>query len=186
MFVVRRLHLLFMPGLFALIAAPGLTLASYLSVARVLLTYRDGKKRGWWLWAPWLGGYSAAWWGSVVFMLDAYSKLPRAAPSGCYVVTAAAGGHPWLVRSKRMIRDDGSVAVMNAQLHRLKLAELFIAAAFPRMHRQLRSVYDRVGPPIARWVSTHPVLCDLAYCSLKPLEWAVMLVVATIPAFKND
>lgn len=163
------------PGIVLLVVAPALTLASYLAVARVLMV-NARVTRGAWLWIPWIAGYSAAWWASIECAMAQYAKLPKVAPSGCYVVTAAAGGHPRFVKSERLLASDGTVVMINRQLLSLKFAELFMAAACPNIHRQLRFAYDRVGPPIARCISAHPIFCDLAYCSLKPFEWGVIVM----------
>ena len=50
----------------------------------------------------------------------------------------------------------------------LKAAELLLAQRLPRLHRALRAVYDRVGPPIARRIRS-PWLADVSYLLFAPL-----------------
>jgi hypothetical protein len=130
----------------------------------------------------WFSAYLAAWrWGLRLAMIE-YSKLPTQPPSGCYVVTAASRGHPWWVGSGRLPVAGGARRV-NQQTRYLKAAELALAVACPRLHRRLRSFYDRVGP---RWASRlrHPLAADTAYTMLKPAEWmARLLLTAALPGF---
>ncbi len=62
----------------------------------------------------------------------------------------------------------------NDQLRILKGAELCILALAPQSHRVIRCIYDRFGPPIASMLR-HPLLGDLAYILLKPMELASVL-----------
>ena len=116
--------------------------------------------------AAWLTGYTAAWVYSVYQMFEMYNALPKEPP--CYVVTAAAQGHPGFVGSRPVSTSSGIIWV-NRQLQTLKCAELALQALAPRLHRTLRFVYDIIGPPLARRL-THPLLADMAYLSLKPAE----------------
>src|SRR5262249_24674408 len=100
-----------------------------------------------------------------------YSKLPLTAPQNCYVATAAARGHQSIVRSTRVMASDGSWFMVNDQLRRLKAAELIIEGLFPKLHRLMRSLYDQLGPPLARQMIGRPLLADAAYLLLKPAEW---------------
>ena len=114
----------------------------------------------------WLMGYTAAWVYSVYQMFELYNALPKEPP--CYVVTAAAQGHPRFVGSQPVSTSSGIIWV-NRQLQTLKCAELALQALAPRLHRLLRFIYDIVGPVLARRL-THPLLADIAYLSLKPAE----------------
>jgi hypothetical protein len=169
-------RLLFIPGMFCLVFAPMLALATYLTISRLVWSNAEGGSRVW-LWLMWTGSYGVAWWLSIAAVLDEYSRLPKAAPKGCYIATAAAGGHTWLVRSTLVACVDGSIKAINPQLLRLKCGELVLARVCPMAHGILRRFYDRVGPLLARGIEHHPLLCDIAYCALKPLEWLVVAVV---------
>lgn len=110
--------------------------------------------------AGWLGLFAASWFVAIQRAREVYASLPTKEPAGsCYVVTAAARGHRWLVG--------------DAQLATFKTAEHALQARVPRFHRALRAVYDRLGPPVARRVVS-PWLADLAYLSLKPGEWLLL------------
>ena len=120
----------------------------------------------------WLAAYMSAWRMAVAQTIKAYSALPTSPPSGCYVATAAAQGHPSVVRSWEVRCDDGSVRSVNKQLAYLKCGELALQALCPTCHHYLRAAYDRIGPPMAK-VLRYRLAADLAYWGLKPAEWAV-------------
>lgn len=115
---------------------------------------------------PWLAGYGAAFGIALVQARRLFEELPEH-HTDCYVATVAARGHPRLVRSW-----DAAGRRVNAQLVWLKAGELVLVRLAPRLHRLVRRAYDRVGPGLAACVR-RPLAADLAYLSLKPLEWAV-------------
>jgi hypothetical protein len=163
----------------AALLAPGATLPSYLYVSFWL--WRSVHRRPLWLAEAmpifWLVGYAAAWRVAVRAALEAYDKLPPTPPPGdCYVASAAAHGHPWLVGARVVPTASGRPALVNAQLRRLKSAEVALGALSPAGHRLCRWVYDRLGPPLARRLRS-PLVGDLAYLSLKPAEWLAVLAV---------
>ena len=104
-----------------------------------------------------------AWRGAYALALAEYAKLPTEPPPDCYVCTAAARGH------RRWVGADARGC--NDQMRHLKAAELALMALAPRLHRRLRRVYDAWGPSLARRLR-RPLVADLAYALLKPLEWA--------------
>jgi hypothetical protein len=118
----------------------------------------------------WFGGYCAAWRVAYLMVLEEYSKLPTAAPQGCYLCTAAARGHRRFVRSEDFISADGRICRVNDQLRRFKAFELFLIAVFPSLHRLCRSIYDCIGPVLARTIACS-LFADFAYVALKPFEW---------------
>ena len=110
--------------------------------------------------------------------------LPPPPPGNCYVATAAARGHRWLVRG-RDVPCEGGLRRTTPQLVTLKRGELVLAALTPRLHRAIRRVYDRVGPPIARRITT-PWRADLAYLTLAPAACLTGLVLAVLRALPTD
>ena len=119
--------------------------------------------------AAWLAGYVAAWRYNILKMYELYAALPPTPPPDCYIATAAARGHPGLVRSWTVRRADGGTMQVNAQLQRLKCAELALLAVAPRVHRGVRRIYDRAGKDLAQCIQD-PYLADLAYLFLVPWE----------------
>ena len=109
---------------------------------------------------------------SYLVMLQEYAKLPKTPPGNCYICTAAARGHRRLVRSEERLLPGGTVRRVNDQTRYFKAAELLLAAVSPGGHRLCRRIYDCLGPRLAALL-IHPVVADVAYLSLKPLEWAV-------------
>ncbi|MCE9554006.1 MAG: hypothetical protein K8T91_11610 [Planctomycetes bacterium] len=183
------LGLLFLLSLFVypvyiivpLIFATPWALAAYLHMSIRLLRHGSGPR---WRFSlarclgvmTWLAVWFAAWRLSVMLMLEKYMALPTHPPQNCYVATAAACGHARFVGSTMVAGHDGSRVAVNAQLRYLKAAELMLLCAAPRLHRQMRSIYDAVGPRIAARLS-HPLLADAAYISLKPAEWGARVFV---------
>jgi len=122
--------------------------------------------------ASWLGGYLAAWRFAVREAHEIYASLPTTPPD-CYVATAAARGHSCVVRTWPITTRSGDSFRVNSQMQGLKCAELALMASTPRVHRLCRRAYDTVGPPLATSLH-HPLLADLAYLLLKPVEWAAL------------
>jgi hypothetical protein len=100
-------------------------------------------------WAIWtlLGGAGFA---SAVHQMNVlFSRLPLEPPDRCFVASAAARGHARVVGATPVCFASGRVVPVTRQLRALKAAELALIALTPRLHRALRFVYDRVGPPLA-------------------------------------
>lgn len=68
---------------------------------------------------------------------------------------------------------------MNGQLRTLICAEVVLHKVCPVARRVFRGVYDWVGPRLARRVRT-PWQADLAYLTMKPLEWAAWLLLMAV------
>lgn len=119
----------------------------------------------------WFAAHLGAWRLSFTIMLQEYASLPtQPPPSDCFVCTAAAGGHPRVVRSEEVRRADGSVRRVNDQLRALKAFELLLVSISPKAHRRFRRAYNWLGPRVAARL-THPLAADVAYLAIKPLEW---------------
>ena len=123
-------------------------------------------------WLAWLSAYAFAWRIAIsrVPQIDTLAQHGEVYGHLCYVCTAAARGHRRVVKSEPLLCPDGRVLRVNRQMRYLKCAELLFMQMAPRFHYTCRSVYDVVGPLVARTLA-HPLLADLAYVSLKPLEW---------------
>jgi hypothetical protein len=112
--------------------------------------------------------------------MDHYAALPLTDPyADCYVASAATHSHPALTRSWSVPTATGSVSV-TPQLVRLKAVELLVRSACPTLHEHIRSVYDRVGPPVAARVTT-PLRSDLAWLSLFPLGLCAAAILRLAP-----
>jgi len=126
-------------------------------------------------------GIGVAVWSSIRLSLIEYFALPTTPPrSDCYVVTAAARGHQRIVGSW-IETDQEYPRLRNRQLGRLWRFERWLAATWPRTHRITRKIYDRIGPVMAATL-VNAWLADLAYLSLKPIEWSA---VAVLWCFQN-
>ncbi len=138
-------------------------------------------------WGTVTSAWLAATTVSIMLMLNKYLQLPLTQPSNCFVCSAAAYGHKQIVLSKPVVIL-GQVHMINHQLQRLKFLEIALVAVFPLLHRMIRSVYDRIGPMVARPARRNRWYADTCYLSLKPLEWLAVVVqtIARIPQSKID
>ena len=92
-----------------------------------------------------------------------------------YLCTAAARGHPKLVKPLRVGRRHGHTVLVNRQLCVANAFEQLLEERCPRFHRAVRGFYDRTGYPIARHIRS-PYGADVIYMLMKPLEWLFLLV----------
>ncbi|MFO0941688.1 MAG: DUF6688 family protein [Pirellulales bacterium] len=162
----------------ALISAPLLALWAYASAFGCFLEGLSTKellarldRYQWSSAVAWLIGYAAAWKLAIDTAILLYSQLPKSKPN-CYVSTAAASGHKWLVGSE--VNSQGQV--VNGQMRHLKVAELLLAMKVPKIHRQIRLFYNRFGPVAAARIVRRPWLADLTYLSLLPLEFTTRVL----------
>lgn len=104
-----------------------------------------------------------------------YDSLPDTMP-GCFVVTAASRGHEAVVGPLVPVTRRGRKIRVNQQLLVFWQFEAVWQQLFPASHRWFRSLYNRIGPIIARRL-TSPWLADAAYLALKPCEWFARVVI---------
>ena len=121
------------------------------------------------------------WAASWLWSVATYKSLPDYDPS-CFVVTAASRGHEVFVGPFNEIVHHGRKRRANQQLVVFWQVEALWNRRAPRSHRCFRRIYNRVGPVIARRM-TSPWLADAVCAALKPLEWTANLIVKinTIP-----
>lgn len=156
---------------FSLLLAPGLTMFSFVAMAIVILRRSERPESQTPLLAgavAWLAAWGAAWVQSYQNAIDAYSKLPTT-HSGCYIATATLRGHRRFI-GRRIVAG----RPLSPQLAILKSGELALRDRWPGLHRAMRAVYDTVGPRIARRIR-HPLVADVVYLTLKPIEWCAVL-----------
>lgn len=154
-------------------AVPVLTALYYTIVARRLWAASALSARH--LWSTFLAG-SPFWGLSIWQSVQTFESLPDQAPE-CFVVTAAAKGHPRLVGPFVTVYRGGRERRVNQQLQTFWALEAAWARRLPRGHRSFRRVYSVLGPLIARRLS-NPWMADAAYLFLKPLEWASRVIIA--------
>ena len=112
-----------------------------------------------------------AWRIAVLKTLEVYASLPTSPPD-CYIATAAAKGHPRFVKSKPVVTGNDRIIWINVQMKYFKCADLALMVIFPGGHKICREIYDLLGTSLAR-IITHPVLADIVYITLKPVEWSI-------------
>ena len=129
----------------------------------------------------WFAAHCGAWRLAFLWMLEEYSRLPTTPPDRCFVCTAAARGHRRVVHGEDYRAAHGTAYRVNNQLRVLKAFELLLASLSPASHRACRWIYDRLGPRLAALL-VHPLLADVGYFALKPVEWvAVVCLRLAIP-----
>jgi hypothetical protein len=68
---------------------------------------------------------------------------------------------------------------VNPQLQRLKCVEIALLSISPRLHKFIRRIYDVLGRKLAARIN-HPILADVAFLLLVPVEWVSFLVLKLI------
>jgi hypothetical protein len=108
------------------------------------------------------------WVFSLIASRRSYLGLPDS-PPGCFIVSAAAKGHPRIVGPIRVLARGGVVQPVNGQLATFWEFEDLLRRALPRAHRRFRAVYNVWGYRAALLVR-NPVVADVVYLGLKPFE----------------
>jgi hypothetical protein len=120
----------------------------------------------------WAGALAATIYAKIILAHQAYNALPDVQPEKCFIVTAAARGNRRFVGSEL---NPITGLMENAQLARMRAFERYLMTESPAAHRLLRKVYNRVGPAVA-WRIRRPLVADIAYVMLKPLELLAVVV----------
>ena len=116
-----------------------------------------------------------AWTETAYWTFSQKTPPPNVFMDTHYLCTAAARGHPKLVKPLRVGRRHGHTVLVNRQLCVANAFEGLLEEKTPRLHRAVRRFYDRTGYPIARHIRS-PWAADAVYCLMKPLEWLFLLV----------
>ncbi len=114
------------------------------------------------------------WIGGLLWSRRIFASLP-ATPPECFVVTAASRGHEKLVGPFTQTLHRGQYRNANQQLIALWNFERLWREQLPQSHRWFRSLYNRMGPAVARHINS-PWKADLLYLALKPAEWLARFV----------
>jgi len=125
----------------------------------------------------WFSALAVSLIAKVPLAMRLFNALPVERPSGygdCFVVGAATRGHPSIVGSRFDARLGRTV---NRQWRTLRAFEDRLAARRPALHRRLRGLYNRIGPPVAARVRS-PLAADVVYLLLKPAESLARLYLA--------
>jgi hypothetical protein len=106
-----------------------------------------------------------------------FASLPDNQPS-CFVVTAASRGHERIVGPIVEVIRAGATCHANRQLLTLWQFENLWRASAPQFHAAFRRAYNRVGPALARRI-TSPWLADIVFLVLKPAEILARIALST-------
>ena len=87
-----------------------------------------------------------------------------------YLCTVAAGGHRTIVKPIRTGKRHGHRVIVNRQLCIANAFEQLLEERMPSFHRFVRTLYDKIGYPIAKHIRS-PYIADAIYFIMKPLEW---------------
>ena len=119
--------------------------------------------------------FIATWTETADWNLSQMIPPPNVQVDEHYLCTVAAGGHEKVVKPLRMGERHGHRVVVNRQLEIANAFELVLEWKTPRLHRLIRSFYDKYGFPVARCIRTKTA-CDAVYILMKPLEWIFVTV----------
>ena len=103
---------------------------------------------------------------------------PNISYQGHYLCTVSLRGHPSIVKPLRLGVRHGQKIVVNRQVLVANAFEQLIQERFPRIHRFIRTNYDKYGYPLSRHIQT-PRSADIVYILMKPLEWFFTLTLYT-------
>ena len=126
----------------------------------------------------WLSAYAFALRLNILKMFELYAALPTEPPN-CYIATAAANGHPSFVGSREVTLANGKSMRVNRQLQRLKAVEIAWVGVSVPSHRMMRRLYDVIGKRLATYIQ-NPILADIAYLILLPVELISFFVIQSI------
>ncbi|MEN9563276.1 MAG: hypothetical protein RIR73_1520 [Chloroflexota bacterium] len=126
----------------------------------------------------WLSAYAFALRFNILKMFELYNALPTEPPN-CYIATAAAKGHPRFVGSQEVTLANGKSMRVNRQLQRLKALEIALMGVSGSGHRRMRRMYDVFGKWLAKRIQ-NPILADLAYLILVPIELLSFFVLQSL------
>jgi hypothetical protein len=115
------------------------------------------------------------WAVSALWSYKTYLSLPDQVQD-CFVVTAASRGHQEFVGPFLNVPHRGRNRIANQQLATLWAFEVLWRNAAPRTHGAFRSIYNLIGPVIARRI-TSPWTADVFYLALKPAEFLARFLV---------
>lgn len=102
--------------------------------------------------------------------------IPPPNEDGHYLCTVAAKGHEKLVKPLRTGIRHGIVIKVNRQLCVANAFEEIIAEKTPKIHRVVRTFYDKHGYPLSRKI-TSVFRADVVYVVMKPLEYLFAAVI---------
>ena len=106
-----------------------------------------------------------------------FSKMNSPQPiyyGGHYLCTASMGGHYCIVKPIRYGERRGERIIVNRQLLIANAFEQLLEERTPKIHYVIRTIYDKYGYPIAKYMTT-PLRCDLIYILMKPLEYLFLI-----------
>lgn len=92
-----------------------------------------------------------------------------------YLCTVAAGGHKEIVRPIRTGKRHGNRVIVNRQLLVANAFEQLLQERIPKIHKFIRSNYDKYGYPIAKHIKSK-YIADIIYIIMKPLEWSFLII----------
>ena len=162
------------------IASPFWSFLVALQASRWLLKHYETKftfTKGLGIFA-WLSAYGFALRFNILKMFELYNALPTQPPN-CYIATAAANGHPNFVGSREVKLASGKSMRVNRQLQRLKALEIALMGVSGSGHRMMRRLYDVLGKRLATYIQ-NPILADIAFILLLPVEWLSFFVLKLI------
>ena len=103
---------------------------------------------------------------------------PRLDNEGHYLCTVAACGDEKVVKPLRAGKRKNKLIIVNRQLLVANAFEDLISERTPKLHKIIRKVYDKIGLPISKYITTKR-RSNIVYFIMKPLEWFFVAVLYT-------
>jgi hypothetical protein len=95
---------------------------------------------------------------------------------GHNLCTVAAKGSPKIVKPLRLGQRHGNLIIVNRQLLISNAFENLIERRYPKLHKYIRTNYDKYGYPLSRKVNTEK-RSNVTYMMMKPLEYFFLLII---------
>jgi hypothetical protein len=95
---------------------------------------------------------------------------------GHYLCTVAVCGNPKIVKPLRIGHRHGEEIIVNRQLLIANAFEGVITKKFPKLHRVIRTNYDKYGYPLSKKITSKKG-SNLTYILMKPIEWVFLITI---------
>lgn len=101
---------------------------------------------------------------------------------GHFLCSVAANGHKEVVSPLRYGERNGGKIICNRQLLIANAFEEIMEQKLPRLHRVIRTKYNKVGDVIHKHyhIFNNKFFADFIYVLMKPLEWMFLLVIYSV------
>lgn len=119
------------------------------------------------------------------WLLSQQVSPPKLPYDGHYLCTVSVQGHRKVVKPFRWGVRGGIRIWVNRQLLVANAFEQILEKRMPRIHKVIRTIYDRYGYPIAKHITT-PMSADIVYILMNPFEICFLMVIYLHDAYPEN